>query len=264
MSPRNCVDHAQERARVAEIILLFYRLGVTILFLLLTASCGIGCFFASLFPDGEGRAHRSLVHWARISLRLARVPITVAGLERLDRRQPYVFMPNHASFVDILLVFACIPHNFRIVVKKEIFSIPFLGWAVKSSGQISLDRENPRKGLQSLKQASDLLKKGLSIVVFPEGTRSRDGRVHEFKATLFVLPIRTRTPVVPVLIEGTFEALPRGSVLLRRCPIRVSFLDPIPADSFSDKDRASYADEVRQSLISRVQDAKPGVAGSRC
>jgi 1-acyl-sn-glycerol-3-phosphate acyltransferase len=162
-------------------------------------------------------------------------------------------MPNHASFLDVLIVFAFIPHNFRSIVKQEFFSIPLLGLTVKSSGQIPLDRKSPRKGLQGIKQAVERLKRGVSIVVFPEGTRSRDGQIHEFKTTLFVLPIRTRTPVVPVLIEGTFQALPRGSILLKRHPVKVTFLEPISADCFSDKDRALYAEKVRRHLIEHCQ-----------
>jgi 1-acyl-sn-glycerol-3-phosphate acyltransferase len=225
------------------------QLFLIVLFLLLGVSWGIGCYFASLFPGGEDRAHRYLIHWARISIGLARLRVTVAGLERLDLGRTYVFMPNHASFLDILLVLASVPHNFRFLVKEEFFSIPFLGLTVRSSGQIPLDRKNPRKGLQSIRHGAELLKKGVSIVVFPEGTRSRDGKVGEFKTTLFVLPIRTKTPVVPVLIEGTFQALPRGSVFLKRCPIKITFLDPISPDLLVDKDRAFYAEKVRQSLI---------------
>jgi 1-acyl-sn-glycerol-3-phosphate acyltransferase len=191
---------------------------------------------------------------------LARLRVTIAGLERLDLDRTYVFMPNHTSFLDILLVLASVPHNFRFLVKEEFFSIPFLGLTVKSSGQIPLDRKNPRKGLRSIRQGADLLKKGVSIVVFPEGTRSRDGKVGEFKTTLFVLPIRTKTPVVPVLIEGTFEALPRRSILLQRCPIKITFLDPLPPDLLSDKDRALYAEKVRQRLIQSCH--KPKMAAN--
>jgi 1-acyl-sn-glycerol-3-phosphate acyltransferase len=253
ISTRRRGSSPREERVIKRSLFFLYRLSLVVLFLFLSVFWGIGCYFAHLFPGGEDRAHRYLVHWARINLRLARLEISVSGLERLDIGRPYVFMPNHASFLDILLVFAFIPHNFRIIVKEEFFSIPFLGLTVKSSGQIPLDRKHPRKGLRSIKQAADLLKKGLSIVVFPEGTRSRDGKVHEFKATLFVLPIRTGTPVVPVLIEGTFQALRRGSVLLKRSPITVTFRDPIPADSFSDKGRALYAEKVRQSLIGSSQ-----------
>src|SRR5499425_3067501 len=226
-----------------------YQLCLIILFVLLGVSWGIACYIASLFPNGEDRARRYLIHWARISLKLARLEITVAGLERLDLNRPYVYMPNHSSFLDVLLVFAFIPHNFRSIAKEEFFSIPLLGLTVKSSGQIPLNRKNPRKGLRSIKQAGELLKRGVSIVVFPEGTRSPDGKIHEFKTTLFVLPIRAKVSVVPVLIEGTFQALRRGSVLLKPTPTKITFLDPIPADCFSDKDRASYAEKVRQSLM---------------
>jgi 1-acyl-sn-glycerol-3-phosphate acyltransferase len=230
-----------------------YQLCLIVLFLLLGVSWGMACYFASLFSNGEDRARRYLIHWARISLRLARLEITVTGLERLDLGRPYVFMPNHSSFLDVLLVFAFIPHNFRSIVKAEFFSIPLLGLTVKSSGQIPLDRKSPRKGLRSIKRAAELLKRGVSIVVFPEGTRSPDGQIHEFKTTLFVLPIRTRTPVVPVLIEGTFQALRSGSVLLKHHPVKVTFLDPVSPDCFSDKDRALYAEKVRWSLVESSQ-----------
>jgi 1-acyl-sn-glycerol-3-phosphate acyltransferase len=225
------------------------QLFLIVLFLLLGVSWGIACYIASLFPGGQDRAHRYLICWARISIGLARLKVTVAGLDRLDLGRPYVFMPNHTSFLDVLLVLASIPHNFRFLVKEEFFSIPFLSLTVKSSGQIPLDRKNPRKGLRSIRQGADLIKKGVSIVVFPEGTRSRDGKVGEFKTTLFVLPIRTETPVAPVLIEGTFQALPRGSVFLKRCPIKITFLDPIAPGPLVDKDRALYAEKVRQSFI---------------
>jgi 1-acyl-sn-glycerol-3-phosphate acyltransferase len=174
-------------------------------------------------------------------------------------------MPNHSSFLDVLLVFAFIPHNFRSIVKEEFFSIPLLGLTVKSSGQIPLDRNSPRKGLRSIKRAAELLRRGVSIVVFPEGTRSPDGKIHEFKTTLFVLPIRTRTPVVPVLIEGTFEALRSGSILLKHYPVKVTFLDPVSADCFSDKDRVLYAEKVRRRLIEASQNAMgPGKTTRGC
>jgi 1-acyl-sn-glycerol-3-phosphate acyltransferase len=238
---------------VRSLLFFPYQLCLIVLFVLLGVSWGIGCYFASLFSNGEDRAQRYLTHWARISLRLARLEITVVGQERLDLSRPYVFMPNHSSFLDVLLVFAFIPHNFRSIVKAEFFSIPLLGLTVKSSGQIPLDRNSPRKGLRSIKQAAELLKRGVSIVVFPEGTRSPDGKIHEFKTTLFVLPIRARTPVVPVLIEGTFEALRSGSILLKPYPVKVTFLDPVSPDGFSDKDRGLYAEKVRRHLIKSGQ-----------
>jgi len=234
---------------IQRLSFFLYRILLIPVFLFLSFALAIVCYLTHLFPGGEARAQRYLIGWARVSIRLARLDVTVTGLERLDSHQTYVFMPNHASFLDVLLVFGFIPHNFRSIVQKEFFSIPLLGLTVKSSGQIPLDRKHPRKGLQAIKKAADLLKKGVSIVVFPEGTRSRDGQVHEFKTTLFILPIRAKVAVVPVLIEGTFQALRRGSVLLKCTPTKITFLDPISADALSDKDRVSYAEKVRRSLI---------------
>ncbi len=225
-----------------------YQLFVIVFFFLWTVSWDVWCCVAGA-RDGSGdRAHRCLISWAKIGLALAGLRVDVLGLERLDPRETYIFMANHASFLDILLAFAYIPYNFRIITKEEMFCIPFMGWALKKSRQIPMDRANPRKGLRSLRQASDLLKKGISIVVFPEGSRAFDGKIQDFKTTLFILPIRSEIPVAPVLIEGTFEALKRGSILLNRVPLRITFLDPIPPGSFKDQDRALYAKRVHDVL----------------
>ena len=157
-------------------------------------------------------------------------------------------MPNHASFLDVLLLFAYLPHNFRFIIKKDFFAVPLLGWALYQCGNIPMDRKNPWKALRSLRRSADLLKDGISIVVFPEGTRSANGAIQDFKSALFILPIRSRTPVVPVLIEGTFDALKPGTILLHPRPLKVTFYDPIPADSYEVRDRGSYAEKVRQAL----------------
>ena len=157
-------------------------------------------------------------------------------------------MPNHASFLDTLLAFAHIPCDFRDIIKEEVFSIPLLGLVLRRSGQIPRDRKNPWKALRSLRRAADLLKEGISVIVFPEGTRSSNGEIQDFKKALFILPIRSGIPVVPVLIEGTFQALRWGSVLLNPVPLKLTFFDPIPADSFDIRDRRIYAEKVRQVL----------------
>lgn len=232
-----------------RLLRLPYQLFVILFFFPLVILWGLGSCAASLFdPDGN-RAHRCLTYWAKTSLALARLRVEIRGLENLDPRETYIFMPNHSSFLDILLALAYIPCNFRIITKEEIFRIPFMGWALKKSRQIPMDRANPRKGLASLRQASNLLRNGISIVVFPEGTRTSDGKIGEFKPTLFILPIRAGIPVVPVLIEGTFEALRRGTILLNPVPLKLTFHSPIPVGSFKDRDRWIYAQKVQEVLL---------------
>lgn len=239
--------------------LLPYQILVICSFALATLICMIASWTASLGESDGKRAHCWLVRWAKTTLALAGLEVRVAGLERLDPRKNYLFMPNHASFLDILLSFAYIPFDFRIVTKQEMFSIPLIGWSLKRSRQIPLDRANPRSGLMSLRQAAEWLKRGHSIVVFPEGTRTPDGDLQEFKPTLFLLPIRSGVPVVPVLIEGTFEALRRGRVLLNPVPLKLTFLDPLPPTSFTDQGRALYAQRTRETLIAALA---AGSAGS--
>ena len=227
-----------------------YQLYVILCFFVLMAFWGVASCLASLFDASGNRAHRCLTYWAKSNLAVAGLRVQVRGMERLDRAATYVFMLNHASFLDILLAFAYISHNFRIVTKQEIFRLPFMGWALKRSGQVPMDRANPRKGLGSLRQASALLKKGISIVVFPEGTRTPDGEIKDFKATVFILPIRAGIAVVPVRVEGTFEALKRGSILLNPVPLKLTFYDSIAPGDFNDRDRWLYAKKVREVLIS--------------
>lgn len=231
--------------------LLFpYQVFVILCFFSLMYFSGLVSYVASFFDANGDLAHRCITRVARTSLVLAGLRVHIEGQERLNPQSTYIFMPNHASFLDTLLAFAYIPYNFRNIIKEEVFSIPLLGVVLRRSGQIPLDRKNPCKALKSLRQAADLLKEGISIVVFPEGTRSPSGEIQEFKTALFILPIRSRIPVVPVLIEGTFHALKRGSILLNPVPLRLTFYDPIPADSFEVRDRGIYAEKVRQVLLS--------------
>jgi len=229
--------------------LLFpYQVSVILCFFSLMYFWGLVSYVASFCDTSGNLAHRCITGWARTSLALAGLRVHIEGQERLNPQGTYIFMPNHTSFLDTLLAFAYIPYNFRNIIKEEVFSIPLLGAVLRKSGQIPLDRKNPWKALKSLRQAADLLKEGISIVVFPEGTRSPSGEIQELKTALFILPIRSRIPVVPVLIEGTFHALKRGSILLNPVPLRLTFYDPIPADSFEVRDRGVYAEKVRQVL----------------
>lgn len=227
-----------------------YQLFVITFFFALLPLCSLGTFFASLFDARGDRAHRCLTYWAKANLALAGLRVRIEGLERLEPKGTYIFMPNHASFLDILLVLACIPYNFRMITKEEMFRIPFIGWILRRSGQIPMNRTHPRQGLKSLRQAAHLVQEGVSIVVFPEGTRTSNGGINEFKATLFILPIRSGAPVAPVLIGGTFSALKRGSILLNPVPLKLTFHTPIPAGPFKEGDRWLYAKQVHQILVS--------------
>jgi len=244
--------HIAVKELAVKAMLFSYRVYAIVFFFPILLLAGAVIYVASFFGANGDLAHRCMTHWAKISLALALLRVHIVGQERLNPESPYIFMPNHASFLDILLVLAHVPHNFRFVVKKEFFSIPLFGLSLRSSGQIPMDRKNPWKALKSLRQAADLLKRSISIVVFPEGTRSRNGKIQDFKKALFILPIRSGFPVVPVLIEGTFQALRRGSILLNPVPLKMTFYDPVLADSFEVREREAFAEKVSGVLSIRI------------
>lgn len=236
--------------------LLPYQLVVLVLFTLVTLVTELICIITVVWDKGGDTAHKILKCWARLCLILTRLDVRVCGLERLDPAQTYVFMPNHESFLDILLALAYIPHNFRFMILWKLFFSPFLSLALRSSGQLPIDQNSPRQSMRALRGAMDLLARGVSIVVFPEGTRSQTGLLQDFKTMLFVLPTRAGVPVVPVLIEGAFTALRRGRVLVRPARLRVTFLEPV-IDEAQELDRSAYAKRVRDALC----DASRGEGG---
>ena len=228
--------------------LFLYQIYVIVFFLPSVLLIGAVIYLASFFDATGDLGCRCMTRWAKISLAFAFLRVHIVGQERLNLDSPCVFMANHCSFLDILLVLAHSPHNFRFIIKKELFSAPLLGAALRRCGEIPMDRKNPRKALTSLREAADRLEQGISIAVFPEGTRSPDGKIQDFKKALFILPLRSRVPVVPVFIEGTFQGLRRGSILLNPVPLKMTFCDPIPPDSFEIWDRNALAEKVRQIL----------------
>ena len=248
------LPHMATKCMLRKALLFPYQVFIILFFFPLTYVWGVVSYVASFFDANGNLAHRCLTQWARTSLALAGLRVQIEGQERLNPKNTYIFMPNHASFLDTLLAFAYIPGDSRNIIKEEVFSIPLFGLILRRSGHIPLDRKNPWKALKSLRQAADLLKEGISVVVFPEGTRTPNGEIQEFKTALFILPIRSRIPVVPVLIEGTFQALKRGSILVNPVPLKLTFYDPIPADSFGVRDRRLYAEKVREVIsISTVR-----------
>ncbi|MDY6852337.1 MAG: lysophospholipid acyltransferase family protein, partial [Thermodesulfobacteriota bacterium] len=158
-------------------------------------------------PSGNG-SHLAARAWARILLWTSLVRVQVIGGEELDPGESYVFVANHTSAYDILVLLAYLPFQFRWLAKEELFKIPFFGWAMARVGYIPINRSNPRESARSLIKAAEKIKAGVSVVIFPEGTRSRDGLIHEFKRGSFTLAVRSGRPLVPVSISGTHRILP--------------------------------------------------------
>lgn len=202
------------------------------------------------------RVYRINQFWTWLILRLGKVSLTVSGLENIDSRQPYVFMVNHQSNIDIpVLVQSLRQFQLRWIAKKELLRVPLFGWAMWATKHITVDRSDPSDAIKSLERAKERLAAGLSIVVFPEGTRSRSGRLSPFKKGGFLLAAKTRTRIVPVTIVGSSNLLPAGAWRLRPGSIEVFVDEPISTEGYRAGKLNALAEEVREIIAGRLAQA---------
>jgi 1-acyl-sn-glycerol-3-phosphate acyltransferase len=196
--------------------------------------------------------------WSRLLLWTARVPLHVTIHASLDPRQPYIFMANHLSTVDIWALFVALPLKVRFIAKKQLKWIPLFGWAMAVGRFIFIDRQNPLAARRIIDQAATQIRAGSSVAIFPEGTRSRDGRLGPFKKGGFHMAITAGVPIVPIGIRGAHEVMPRGSLILRRGPVSLEIGAPIPTTDLTVRDLAGLLEQVRaQIALMSGQEKRP-------
>ncbi|MBY0372581.1 MAG: 1-acyl-sn-glycerol-3-phosphate acyltransferase [Bryobacteraceae bacterium] len=192
--------------------------------------------------------------WARSMLFLCGARVTVRGLENLAAGQHYIFASNHLSLIDSPLLVAHVPRTLRFLAKRELFSIPFMGWYLGHQGHIAVDRGDARSTLKSMAEAARVIhEQQRSVLVFPEGTRSMDGRMQEFKEGAALLAIRAETPIVPVGVVGTERVLPSKAKEIRGAEVELRIGKPIAVEGMDVKQRRELTERLRvevQSLVS--------------
>jgi 1-acyl-sn-glycerol-3-phosphate acyltransferase len=231
---------------------------------LYTAVLGILALIASLF-DTTGRIQHGFARaWSRAILWTFGSPIRVEGLERIDTSKPHLYVFNHISAVDIPLIYAHLPFPFRIMAKKELFRYPFMGWYLRRAGEIPIDATNALHSMRSLKLGMEALRRGMPLVVFPEGGRSKDGRIQPFLAGAFYVAIKAQVEIVPAALVGTFEMLPMDSFHIRPRPLAMVFGAPISTTGYDVRQMdqlAALAQTVVQDLYySRTEISRQPVA----
>jgi 1-acyl-sn-glycerol-3-phosphate acyltransferase len=212
----------------------------------------------SSFVDSSGDVgHRCARAWAWLVLWTTGVRVSVRGLDALDPRRSYVFASNHQSIYDIPIVFASIPLQLRIVAKASLGTFPFLGWHLRRTGHLLVDRKNPGAGI--VKKMARLVGGARSLIVFPEGTRSVDGSVARFKGGMFLVAIDAGLPVVPVSIAGSRHVMLKGRLMT--CPGRVTLTihDPIPTAGVGREGARGLAERVRDVVQRDI--GEPAAAG---
>ena len=180
-------------------------------------------------------------------------PVTVSGREHIARGVPYVMVANHQSFLDILVLFRLFRH-FKWVSKLENFRVPCIGWNMSLNGYIPLRRGDTKSIAAMMNAGARTLAAGSSVLMFPEGTRSVDGKLRTFKRGGFSLALRCGVPILPIVVEGTGNALPKGFVLQRgRHPVRILVLEPLPPESFAGATPEELALRVRGIFLRELQ-----------
>jgi 1-acyl-sn-glycerol-3-phosphate acyltransferase len=203
-----------------------------------TFICAVVAIVASFLTKGGNLPHLVGRFWAKSILWVSRVKVSVQGLENIDPNAAYVYMANHQSMYDILTLLGYLRVQFRWVAKMELFRIPVFGYSMSRVGYISIDRSNRKSAIQSLREAAQKIAQGVSVVVFPEGTRSQDGQIRPFKKGGFYLATDSERPVVPVVIYGTHHVMPKGKLRIRPSPVILSINQPIETASYKKNKEA--------------------------
>jgi 1-acyl-sn-glycerol-3-phosphate acyltransferase len=207
--------------------------------IIMTLACGLPAIITGIFNPYSRINYYLGQIWSRSILWVAGTRIIVEGLSNIDVHRQYVFIGNHQSHFDVLVVFSRIPMTLRFLTKKELFKVPVFGWALSAIGMIKIDRADHEKSVKSMNEALEIIRKNtISLVVFPEGTRSPDGKMGPFKKGGFIMAIKGKIPIVPVSLAGSRFILPKHSMRLKAGTIKMVVGKPIDTVDFTYSDRA--------------------------
>ena len=231
-----------------------FRSYITIVMAVLyTIVTGVPAIILTLFRPGSDLVLWFGRYWARWILHTADVKIETIGIENLDTNRTYIYLCNHQSNLDVLALILSMPTSFRIVAKKFLFYIPIFGQCIWLMGMIPIDRKRRSSAILSLQKAARRISSGTSVIFFPEGTRSTDGKLLPFKKGAFVIAAQAKVPVVPVTVEGSGELLPKGSPLVRPGTIRIHYGRPISTAAHGTTNKEELMSVVRAAMLERLQ-----------
>ena len=222
-----------------------YQLLVLPILILNTLLCAIITMI--FFPfNNSAPIHWVQILWCRLFFYWLFIPVTIDGKENINSRQSYVFVANHASMFDVFLIYGWLPVVFKWLMKKELRRIPFVGTACKAAGHIYVDRSNAKASAESLNDIKRQLHNGVSTVIFPEGTRSKDGSLGRFHSGAFRIAFDLNLPVVPLSLTGCYNVQRKGEIFVHRHPVHLHIGQPIDISQFEDKNEAM--EFVRQAV----------------
>jgi len=215
---------------------------------LYTLVMGLAALPGGLFDESGRRLHWFSRTWSWLIMKTIQSPLKVTGLDRIDTSKPHVFAVNHASAMDIPVLYVYLPFQFRIVFKKELLSYPIVGWQLRRSGQVCIDQQKPTNSIAAIRSAVKSLKAGMPLVIYPEGGRTPDGEIKPFLPGAFFLAIKAQVDIVPVALVGTFELLPMNTYHIKCRPLEMRVGQPISTVGMTMRDLEAVSAKVQKAV----------------
>lgn len=234
---------------------------LAIVALLVTIPCASATILVAAFRSTSPIIDAVIRFWARVIVRAAGVELRSENLGNLDPARRYVLVGNHYSYLDIPCILASIDQPIRFMAKISLFKIPLFGWSLARAGFIPIDRKNRRTAVKSLDLAADRIRKGNTIVIFPEEGRSRHREMRPFQRGAFLLAMKSEQPIVPVAIDGTYDVFPPGRWDVRPGPVTVKIGTPIPTAGLTLKAKESLLMESRGQIETMLFGKPTGTNG---
>ena len=223
---------------------------------LYTVVLGPAAILVSIFGEKERILHDFARAWSWMIMKTIFSPVMVTGLEKIDTSKPHVYAVNHASALDIPVLYVYLPFQFRIMFKKELLSYPVIGWHLKRSGQVCINQQNPASSIASIRSAVKSLQGGMPLVIFPEGGRTPDGKIKPFMPGAFFLAIKAQADIVPVALVGTYELLPMNTYHIKCRPLEMRVGQPISTAGLKGHDIETLSAKVQQA-VEHLYDSNP-------
>jgi 1-acyl-sn-glycerol-3-phosphate acyltransferase len=224
---------------------------------IITGFFAVMAIITSFLSAGGDTSHKVGRIWAKCILAASNIKVTVKGLSNLNANGSYIYMPNHMSNFDIPVLQAYLPVHFRWIAKAELFRIPIFGYAMQRAGYISINRFDRKSAIESLKKASEIIKNGVSVIIFPEGTRSWENKIHSFKKGGFVLAIDSGVPIIPVIIHGTWTIMQKKQILVKPGNVVLEIKKPINTLDYTRKTKENLMEKVRNIILESYEKNKP-------